>query len=143
MSTRAYVGYLTKSGSFKYIYVHNDGYPEGVGQTLLDSYDMKKTKELIKLGCASSIHEKLYPSTGSGHHFDNREDNVCVFYGRDRGEKDPAHTMKRLDLEKLFDSVIEYVYVLFPDGVWYVSTVVKNLIRLEDHPEISKKLLTT
>ena len=139
MSTCAYVGYLTKSGSFKYIYVHNDGYISGVGQTLLNHYDLKKTRELIKLGSASCIYKNLNPTEGSGHYFYNREKDVCVFYGRDRKDSkadSKASSMKKLKLEVLLDGV-RYVYVIDQKGVWYVNNEDNTkLVRLDSHPEI-------
>jgi|APCry1669188910_1035180.scaffolds.fasta_scaffold07862_4 hypothetical protein len=123
MSTRAYVGYLTKSGSFKYIYSHNDNYPSGTGQILLDHYDLKKTRKLIKLGSASVIEKNLDPMGNSGHNFENRQAGVCVFYHRDRGEKKvdtKASTMKTFDLGMLLDGV-DYVYLIDQQGHWFIS----------------------
>lgn len=144
MSTRAYVGYLTESGIFKYIYVHNDGYPEGVGQTLLDHYDLKKTMKLVKLGSASSIYKNLNPTEGSGHNFDNREDDVCVFYIRDRGEPkldNKAITVNELDFHLLLNDV-NYIYLIDQKGTWFVSDDNDHCARLDSHPEISKNKLT-
>ena len=142
MSTRAYVGYLTKSGSFKYIYSHSDNYPEGTGQVLIKHYDLEKTKELVKLGSASVIEKNLDPMGNSGHNFENRQAGVCVFYHRDRGEPKvdtKASTMKVMDLDVLLDG-IDYVYVIDQKGVWYVNNEDNTkLVRLDSHSEITKK----
>lgn len=140
MSTRAYVGYLTKSGSYKYIYVHSDGYISGVGQVLFDHYDLEKTKELVKLGAASVIGKHLDPMGNSGHNFENRQAGVCVFYHRDRGEPKvdtKASTMKQPDLDMLLEGV-DYVYLIDQKGVWYVTEDKTKLVRLDSLPEITK-----
>lgn len=141
MSTRAYVGYLTKSGALKYIYAHSDGYPTGTGQILFDHYDLEKTKELVKLGSASVIGKHLDPMGNSGHNFENRQAGVCVFYHRDRGEPKvdtKASTMKVADLEMLLEEV-DYVYIIDQKGVWYVNEGNTKLVRLDSLPEITKK----
>lgn len=39
MSTRSIIASITEDGKYKAIYCQYDGYPEGVGQTLLDHYN--------------------------------------------------------------------------------------------------------
>ena len=139
MSTRAYVGYLTKSGSFKYIYSHSDNYPSGTGQILFNHYDLKKTKELVTLGSASVIEKHLDPMGNSGHNFENRQAGVCVFYHRDRGGPKvdtKSSTMTVMDLEMLLEEV-NYVYVIDQKGVWYVNEGSTKLVRLDSLPEIN------
>jgi hypothetical protein len=72
MATRALVG-MTKDGeTVEYIYSHLDGYPEGLGETLSQSYTTtEQVKALLDLGDASYIKARL---------------NQSCFYGRDRGE---------------------------------------------------------
>ena len=72
---------------YKSIYVHNDGYPEYMYPMLRDWYSTKeKAEALVNLGDASFIAKRLEPSKNSNHHFDHPEDDVCIFYHRDRGE---------------------------------------------------------
>ena len=47
MSTNCIIAYEKKDKSIEGIRCHWDGYPEGVGQTLLNHYDDEKTKKLI------------------------------------------------------------------------------------------------
>jgi len=121
MSTRSYVCRKGHDG-FDAIYVHWDGYPKGVGQTLLDHYtDSDKIEELFQLGSLS----RLSPEIGEKHSFSNPTDNFCVAYGRDRGEPDTE--MKRLQTMRdvasyACGSWCEYLYVMI-DGVWHVSGV--------------------
>lgn len=56
MATRSYIGYKTKQGKFKGVYVHSDGYPSGVGKTLYTGYkSVKKFEELLALGDLSVL----------------------------------------------------------------------------------------
>ncbi len=51
MATNSYVGYKTKKGNYKIIYIHFDGYPYGIGKVLLKKINTKKkAKKLIKEG---------------------------------------------------------------------------------------------
>lgn len=57
MSTRSYI-INTENGKYEGIYCHHDGYPDGVGRTLLKNYnDSEKMKELVSLGGISSLYE--------------------------------------------------------------------------------------
>lgn len=73
MSTRALVGLADIDDSkIAYIYVHFDGYPEGLGKTLAEHYSSTPAVEaLIALGDASTVQATL---------------DASVFYHRDRGE---------------------------------------------------------
>jgi hypothetical protein len=68
--------------------------------------------KLVSLGDASSIQEKLNPV--GPHSFDKPEDDVCIFYGRDRGEQDvgPTCYTKKLLLDSYY-----YAYV-WENGCW-------------------------
>ena len=95
MSTRSLIGILTGENKDKieYIYCHFDGYLEGVGETLGNEYrDIEKVKQLIALGDLSCLAEKVNPDPDKPHSFDGQYDgtgvqeDVCIAYGRDRGE---------------------------------------------------------
>jgi len=119
MSTRSRIGIELKTGKIKHVYAHWDGYPEHNGKILLQHYtDRAKLQQLISLGAVSA----LAPNIGEKIGFDDREaqerNNQCLFYGRDRGEKDgikarttTVKSFLKLDWE-------EYAYVLGVDGKW-------------------------
>jgi hypothetical protein len=74
----------------------------------------------------SFLAPKVHPTPGSGHDFDNNEDGVTVFYGRDRGEdgvdatnyQTIAHWVNRPHIW------IEYFYLFMPElGTWMVYSI--------------------
>lgn len=121
MSTRSNVG-IKEGNKFRYIYVHFDGYPTGVGATLRKHYtDPKKVEELISLGDCSVLGEVLEPERES-FDYDSKvlNENGSMFYGRDRGEKGVEAKVQDWDeylKEQLDDIWIEYIYV-FENGKW-------------------------
>lgn len=90
------------------IYHHWDGYPDGVGQTLLDEFnDYEKALNLVSFGDASSI---------------NGVD--ATFYNSWRGGEDwdftqPKQYQDEDDYENRCKRGIDYLY-LFKDGKWWV-----------------------
>lgn len=85
MATNAFIGFR-ENNSITYIYNHSDGYLEHLGKMLIEHYNSEeKAKALVNLGDVSVVKEKLAPENGSNHSFDNRQEGVSVFYGRDRG----------------------------------------------------------
>lgn len=119
MGTRSYICYETKKGEYIGIYCHADGYLTYNGAMLLDHYCRRdRVKALMALGNLSSLGERLYPDRYEEHDFEHRQDGVCVFYGRDRGEKEQQATeVKLTDIDDP-TSWIEYCYVYGLDGVW-------------------------
>ena len=116
MATRARIALELKDGSFISSYQHWDGYPGGLGYTLIEHWtDYDKVKEAIELGDAS----KWAYTVGSKIDFDDRKakdyDIQNVYYGRDRGEKDVGHH-KHMNgvvlLDEAFNSGEEYLYIL-------------------------------
>ena len=110
MSTRSNIAIEDEKGKIHAIYVHSDGYPNGVGQCLLSNYSsFKKAKELFKFGNASSLGDTL---------------KECSFYTRDWGrdeEKARQYNNEWCFLNELSgDAFIEYVY-LFKKNEWFVS----------------------
>jgi hypothetical protein len=67
------------------IYVHWDGYPEGVGKTLLLNYNSQELAEkLVSNGDISSLGDSS--DKPEGHTFNNPVKGYTVYYGRDRGD---------------------------------------------------------
>ena len=126
MSTRCYIAKQVDFDKYRAIYCHSDGYPEGVGQTLLNYYSYpEKIDQLLELGDISILDKWIEPDPDKPHAFGysevdgryvvNRQDGVTLAYGRDRGETDTKAQI--WTLEELDAGCVAYVYV-FADGVW-------------------------
>ena len=107
MSTRSNIAIQKPDGKILSIYVHSDGYPDGVGQCLIDSYKTYISAEkLFRYGDASYLGSTL---------------KECSFYHRDwQRELDRAHVHKNFESFKkhyVGDVFIEFVY-LYKDGQW-------------------------
>jgi len=138
MGTRSRIGVM-HGNVIKSIYVHWDGYVEGVGSILQAHYDSARANQLVSLGDMSSLGVKIgekHPfsefeldKTSPDHAADlarvrlARAEDWCKFYGRDRGEQDVswqvAHTFDQF-LEQVEACGAEYYYVM-QDGVWYTG----------------------
>jgi len=121
MSTNSRIGYEMSNGSVRSIYAHWDGYPAGVGYTVVENYsDYDKIKELVELGDVSIVDDRV----GVKCDFDDRDsipEGQCVFYGRDRGETGvDARTSESIDefIDIVGDAGEEYGYVYTTDGLW-------------------------
>ena len=126
MSTRCYIAKQVAPGKYRTIYCHSDGYPEGVGQTLLSYYGYpEKIDQLLDLGDISVLDKRIEPDPEIPHCFgcslvgnnyvSNRQDGVTLAYKRDRGEtgtEAKVYTLKELD-----SGGMPYVYI-FSNGVW-------------------------
>jgi hypothetical protein len=101
MATRSRIGIIdNRSGSVTSIYCHWDGYPETNGRILIENYtDMAKIQKLMKLGDLSS----LGPEIGTKHDFDQRVEDECTAYGRDRGE-----TQVRAQMHNSLEDYLKY-----------------------------------
>ena len=120
MATRARIAFETQVGEIVSAYHHYDGYPAGLGYNLIKNYvgDRDKFMEAVMLGDASHWGSKIYPST-SEHRFGNAEDDVNVYYGRDRGEDNvaPVTFTDMADFAENWNIAgEEYAYVLRLDG---------------------------
>ena len=110
MSTRSNIAIQKPNGTILSIYVHSDGYPDGVGQCLIDNYETYGSSlRLFEHGDASYLGSTL---------------KECSFYHRDWQRKlDKAHVHKNFESFKKYyasDIFIEFVY-LYKDGQWLVS----------------------
>jgi hypothetical protein len=120
MATRSAIGIRLNNGKIKAVYCHYDGYPEGVGKTLLEHYDGKtNATKLISLGDISVLDKSM--SKPAGHTFNKRVEGYSVFYGRDRGEKNTRAKIYD-SVKDIFDNLgSEYVYVLENNQWMYAS----------------------
>lgn len=86
MSTRSVIAFEQTDGKVTAVYCHWDGYPEGVGRTLLESFvNVEEIARLVSLGSLSSLGARIDPDPDQPHSFNAPQPGVCVFYGRDRG----------------------------------------------------------
>ena len=110
MSTNSLVAYLNEDGSIVSSYVHYDGYATGVGEMLLENYNLRVlARDLAeKLGYASCLRETVAASH------------------EDRANSDEAETYESYeDFEEYIRecSHLEYVYVWdFHKDEWLVAT---------------------
>ena len=123
MATRSRVGYKVPGTEIvRSVYVHYDGYPSARLPILNENFNtLEKIQELVSFGDISVIAPKVHPTTDT-HSFDIQENDVCVFYHRDRNE--PLNVIE--ETEDSFwnntSSSEEYLY-LFEDGEWWVKSI--------------------
>jgi hypothetical protein len=111
---------MLEDGTIKHSYCHFDGYPNGVGHTLVENYsEIEKVEELLSFGDMSFLSPKVNPD--GIHNFNSPEKDVTVFYGRDRGETGIDSVTTPMDeyLSVKHSSCIDYQY-LFSGGQWWV-----------------------
>ena len=116
MSTRSYIAIKTNNGKYLTVYCHYDGYLSYVGTVLQKYYtDPVRVFRLVHSGDMSRLAPRICPAEDSAHCFEHPDKDVCVFYGRDRGEQETE--ARYLKPEELFDpkNWIEYVYIFDPD----------------------------
>lgn len=101
MGTRSAIGYQTPTGKVVAKYSHYDGYPAYTGAMLQEHYqEARKIAQMVELGDQSFIAPNVFP-TDASHSFNTPQEDVIVFYGRDRGESNVD--------AKEFDTVQEFV----------------------------------
>lgn len=126
MSTRSEIGILNNNGTVTGIYCHWDGYPEYNGKILSLYYKTEeKIRELINNGDLSILSENIEPDEKVEHNFDKRQDGVCLYYHRDRGEPwEQVKPRTYSDVSKWIKEIKkgwqEYIY-LFKDGKWHFT----------------------
>ena len=100
MGTRSAIGYKTPEGTIRAKYSHYDGYPAYTGAMLQEHYQQtRKIAQLVELGDQSFLEAEIFPK--GEHSFNNPEEGVTIFYGRDRGESNVD--------AKEFDNFAEFV----------------------------------
>jgi hypothetical protein len=109
MATRSMIAFDNGDEIYA-IYCHFDGYPDGVGRVLNESYtDIEKVEQLMDLGDLSMLGKEI----GENQHFGHNTD-WCLAYGRDRGEKN-CEALTYVSLQHLknefYKSDCEYLYI--------------------------------
>ena len=131
MATRCRIGLMLEDGTVKHSYCHYDGYPEGVGETLVQHYNTEdKVKELVSFGDMSYLASVVHPE--GEHNFEKPEQGVTVFYNRDRGETDVDSVVTTMDeyLSVQYSSCIDYLYVFIGSNWWVYNNFKKNKWKL-------------
>jgi len=119
MATRSNIAYKKSDGSVRSIYCHWDGHPAHNGEMLRRHYqEARKIAQLIELGSLSSLGVNVFP-VGKDHSFDKPQKDVCVFYGRDRGEAG-QEPRDYADIPSWIDDMEEYAY-LWNGREWLVN----------------------
>lgn len=123
MATRSTISLEFADGTVGQVYCHWDGYLENNGKILQSYYtDPFKVRDLIDQGDLSSLRPSINPEPYRKHTFDESQEDVCVFYKRDRGETNvDARYFKDFAEYKANHQYEEYEYILRTDGHWYVS----------------------
>ena len=131
MGTRSRIGVM-HGDNCKSVYCHWDGYLDHNGRILLEHYDSSKANHLVALGDLSSLRDNVFVPEGVEHSFEKAADDICVFYGRDRGEKNTEwktdDTFEKF-MERADGCGAEYYYIM-RDGVWYVGTTYESDAKL-------------
>jgi len=135
MATRSTIALEFADGTIGQVYCHWDGYLSNNGNILQEYYDNPFIlRDLIDLGSLSSLR----PTIGTKHAFSQLElpaeevagyklltENMCTFYGRDRGESGcEAKYFKDYEHFLIDGQEEEYDYILRNvNGVatWFVS----------------------
>lgn len=118
MSTRSFVGVMV-GDRCRAVYVHHDGYLEGVGADLQEYTTQEEVETLISYGDRSSLDSNFYT---------------------DRGEEDVEPTEYET-FEEFFDACHDSWgewYYIFKDGVWYCGNTYASSV-LHSNP-LYKKL---
>jgi hypothetical protein len=122
MATRSTIAIQNVDGSVTGIYCHWDGGFWWNGKVLRDEYTTEeKVRELISLGHLSSLGKDIHPNPDEPHSFDKSQKDVCVFYRRDRGEKEQNCETFHNWLALIRNQGQEYDYLFVPGEGWKVN----------------------
>ena len=134
MATRSTIALEFADGTVQQVYCHWDGYLAHNGKMLQEYYSNPFTlRDLIDLGDVSSLR----PTIGTKHAFSQFDlpadeveafktltEDMCTFYGRDRGEEVKVRKFKDFADYVANHQYEEYEYILRSvNGVatWFVS----------------------
>lgn len=124
MGTRSRIAVM-HGDNCKSVYCHWDGYLEYNGKMLQEQYNSSKANHLVALGDISSLRPNVFIPDGVEHSFEKPADDITVFYGRDRGEKNVdfcTDSSFGKFLERVEDCGAEYYYIM-KDGEWYAGCI--------------------
>jgi hypothetical protein len=122
MATHSTIAIQNQDGTVTGTYCHSDGYLEYNGRILYNHYTTEEiVRELISFGQLSSLGIGIYPDPNEEHNFYRPQEDVCRFYGRDRGETgvEPETYDNWEQMLGLQGQVYNYLFV--PGEGWHVS----------------------
>ena len=122
MATRSTIALELADNSVLQVYCHYDGYPEHNGKILLNSYaNPSLTADLVGLGDLSVLGNYI-SAEGKPHSFEQPLKDVCVYYGRDRGETGvEARRYTSYEQYTMLGQREEYNYIQRKGGEWFVD----------------------
>lgn len=128
MATRCRIAIKEANGTYRSIYCHNDGYPEGVGEILETYYtEVNKIEKLMDLGDISSLGPSLEFKDPDTFFKDPRAyalDDGTTDYNRWRDEGTKAEVSDTLEeLTSLAEDNAAVFLYIFEDGKWNVENV--------------------
>lgn len=116
MATRSSIALLNPDASLSSVYCHWDGYLEHNGKILVEHYaTQSQARQLLDHGNISVLARHMTPLHPDEHSFDKPEQDVCVFYRRDRNEDNEGSVYKTISdwIENDFAG-IEFYYLGIP-----------------------------
>lgn len=120
MGTRCAVGRVLPDGSYDMTYIHYDGYPEGVGKTLVNCAGGLQLDYLLKIGHIRSLSTctEVFCGDDVDHiDFDDIKKNQKI-----NGKAEQYRNLHEVANEFAY---CDYVYV-WCDNKWYVSHMRTN-----------------
>lgn len=123
-NTTAMIGLLNKDGSVKAVWLQFGGSIMQAGRILLKSYDRKDLEELLSLGDLAILGSNVKRKNKTHDNFLCIEKDTCIFYGRDRGEKN-TEACVYLSLDDMKENrECDYFYIMKVDkgeDKWYIT----------------------
>ncbi len=120
MSTNSFIAKQVGPDSYRGIYCHHDGYLTHNGAMLVDHYNTpEKVDKLLDLGDISGLREKVDADSVHPHGCDpDKQLDVTVAYGRDRGETGTQAIMLTTKQLEQMSEVHAYTYVFAEEAQW-------------------------
>lgn len=118
MATRSTIALELNDGRVMQIYCHWDGYLDHNGKILVEHYtDYDKIEKLLSYGDLSVLDEEI----GEKNDFENKTKGVCLYYGRDRGDKNVSAKYYESYQDYVDNANMEEYNYIFRNGEWYVK----------------------
>lgn len=150
MATRSRIGIIGEIETITSVYCHNDGYPDYLGNMLIENYNSKEKAELIISMGGISVLRKEIGEKADDHKVGLMKEDYTyhhptwsLFYHRDRDEDlQIAKTNSHHEFFELCgDSGSEFIY-LWNSNKWVMSETNKHykpkITKISDWPKINE-----